>query len=160
MIARYTFRGKHIGSGEWQYGFLVMPRHSLPKIYVQQIDTPGFAADYFVIDAATVGQCTGLKDNAGTTLYEGDIIEVNHEEQLVVDAGFVGIVRFAKYQHIGAQIEYPNGDLGFFIEWSGERKYRLRNDILYWTENEYVKKIGNEHDNPELIKEGGDNCDE
>jgi len=145
---RYTFRGKHIGSGEWLVGDLCQRG----DIYIFPPDGLD-SYDNYEVDAATVGQRTGLKDNEGAMLYEGDVVEVNCKEYPMIEDGILGTVAFGEYQHIGAQMDYPNGDLGFFVEWLGEEKEMLRNDILYWTENGYVKKIGNVHDNPELIKE-------
>ena len=97
-------------------------------------------------------QCTGLsagKSYIGNTaedllIYEGDIIRVPPNKY--------GVIRFGEYQHTDAQREYQNGDLGFFIEWNGERKYLLRPDIIYWVNNEEVCIEGTVHTHPELLE--------
>lgn len=77
------FRGRLIHNGEWAYGnlveidrpfnldaetvYFIMPKYVLPS-------QPEVKAEHEVVDAATIGQFTGLYDKKGTEIYEGDIL--------------------------------------------------------------------------------------
>ncbi len=64
------FRGKRIDNGKWVYGDLVQsPAHCVVQIYEQDL-----CGDNFAVDPSTIGQYTGLTDNNGKKIFEGDII--------------------------------------------------------------------------------------
>lgn len=92
---------------------------------------------------------TGLKDNQGKEIYEGDILELKADEPGFGDIEWQGIVEFGN----------PNGgyDWGFQIKPIGDVSvYPLNPLILLWVETEmpYVscKVIGNIYQNPELLE--------
>ena len=76
MENRYLFRGKRIDNGEWVEGYLSYPfctEKGNESYYFYAKDSLGFFCRC-VVDAATICQCTGLKDKSGRRIYENDIV--------------------------------------------------------------------------------------
>lgn len=76
-------------------------------------------------DSYQVEQCTGLKDKNGKLIYEGDIVEV--------PVLYNGIPTGKKQR---CKVYYKHGAFN-----------------IYAVKSEYLKVIGNIHENPELLKE-------
>ena len=134
------FRGKSENNGEWLYGGIeINVQKHFAIIYDER--TP-YDNEYSVIPES-VGQYTGLKDDNGREIFEGDILKL----QLVGDE-----------YHKTVRVEFGNPncayDWGYQIVPFGNFPYRK--DILLWIETETdrvkVNVIGNITDNPELIK--------
>ena len=137
------FRGKRLHDNKWIYGNFVSDCGGNPHIiesrffcedghhlqYEDNTDTPVF------IIPETVGQYTGLTDKNGVRIFEGDIVErVSDGEQAVIS--------WLKY--------FACFGLSFDGWCCGFDNYddNLPSDF---------EVIGNIHDNPELLKGGGDN---
>ena len=73
MKREILFRGKRTDNGEWVYGNLIDSDSIVGKI----VD---FDGEYFIpefwykVDTETVGQFTGLTDNNGNKIFDGDIV--------------------------------------------------------------------------------------
>lgn len=148
MKERYLFRGKRIDNGEWVTGGSIIQflDNGIRTFYLPQFSEKCVcehdAADniisfesgtFYKVDPATIGQCTGLRDSKrteeypkGQLIFEGDILdEGGYRFAVVFDQNWA---RF-KLLHDGRAIQYPEWNRGIRME-----------------------KIGNIHDNPELLQ--------
>lgn len=123
------FRGKRVDNGEWIYGVPITDKAtgdayiitSTAGAYLRS-EINNMCATGFRAIPETVGQYTGLKDNNGTRVFEGDIVTCDY---------FCGVVNF--YEGTWCVTEEDN-----------------YHDYLYDVID--LKIIGNIHDNPELLK--------
>ena len=115
------FRGKAI-DGNWYYG--------VPLVFAEDVILIAAPHTYSKnVETSTIGQYTGLTDNNGTKIFEGDIVKgKDHLEKDLEVYGF---------------IDHKNGS--FVIVGDFMTHYR-------WLDYD-VEVIGNIHDNPELLKE-------
>lgn len=70
------FRGKRLDNGEWLYGSLLVSHFKDDK--KERYFITQFSGNYTFeheVNPATVGQFTGLKDNNGRDIWEGDIFK-------------------------------------------------------------------------------------
>ena len=86
---------------------------------------------------------TGEKDQLEEDIYIGDIFED------MLNSGLKGVVKFGKYYNCfdKKEVKQFGGHIGFYVEFTNDK---IRNDLFYWTKNS--SKIGNIHDNSELLK--------
>ena len=128
------FRGNRVNNGKWVYG---LPLYSVVGAKVI-IDTIQSYEDlrYYTVIPETVGQFTGLHDEKGKEIYEGDIVVF--EDMTSTESGYwgrdcIGIVVWGEET---AAFEVTN-------RLSAE-SYEVLSDC---------EVIGNIHTNPELLKE-------
>ena len=137
MNREILFRGKRVDNGEWVYGYLYQDGLIGCNIFQTK---PHLAA--YIVDPSTVCQYTGLTDNHGTKIFEGDAVAF---EDAVAD--------------------YEGYHDNIYIN-RGEVTYTERGMCIYFTNREVVvmddlfykgtadcEVIGNIFDNPELLEE-------
>lgn len=74
------FRGKRVDNGEWVYGYYARFRNFRNEVYdgiwrVCDDETKESEFQIFAVLPETVGQFTGLCDEVGRKIFEGDIVE-------------------------------------------------------------------------------------
>ena len=70
MNDRYLFRAKRTDNGEWTYGYLYGIWERKYILWGMTNNVP----DMTEVDPSTICQCTGLKDEDGKKIFEGDIV--------------------------------------------------------------------------------------
>ena len=130
------FRGK-ANDGRWIYGGLVYSDNIEPAIYFE-VGNKVCRMEWAYVDPATVGQFTGLFDEDGREIYEGDIIKIveKFDDENVYTSN--GVVCFEEGIY-----ELQNGKHFAYLGWL------MHNDDIT-----KLEVIGNIHDNPELMKGG------
>lgn len=153
-MPEYLYRGKRTDNGEWVEGSLVLVTGKCAKIMYNvdvwaeiifhTVDDKGFVTGHrYSVDPSTVGQYTGL-----TTYW----IEFEEELQADVwtddvllmccgDKAVKAVVKYEAGMFILCSPEFADSYIPISEEVTAE-------DECYMT----VKKIGNIHDNPELLK--------
>lgn len=159
MDREIKFRGRRVDNGEWVYGSYVFVNDDTPegfRDYYYIVDESG---RQFSIDPKTVGQFTGLHDNNGVEIYEGDIVGIPYVNPMG------GCDDEWSYK---AKVFFNFGC--FWIDYEDEH-HPVPQLILDWVErskgkyipnfgepNIYKNKtrlevIGNIHQSPELLEE-------
>lgn len=132
------FRGKRKDNGEWIYGYYFQKQNLCAKdglpISHAISDLPPFGAE---IIPETVGQYTGLTDKNGEMIFEGDVIK---------NADYIGIVEYDDVTATFCVVTY------FY-----EQNIKIPDEKISFDFAYPIILIGNIHDNPELLKGGGQN---
>ena len=145
----FKFRGKSKKDGTWAYGDYVVAqvRHIktwVKRPYILHIYGNGgmlYVCGRTLVLEDTVGQYTGINDNNGREIYEGDIIRFKYE-----DYSEYNINGYHAPREVISEVKFEYGE------------YRLNGypcrlgDCLDWADDECeFEVIGNIYDNPELI---------
>lgn len=141
------FRGL-TSKGIWEYGLLFYShgtgefKISRSNGWVPSYNNPdeGESTEYYNIDSKTVGQFTGLKDNNGKEVFEGDIIQ-GHPAINVYNTKIKSEVFFRTKE--GRWVARTYFDDHHQDEYLFEALKPIHD----------TKIIGNIHQNPELLKE-------
>lgn len=135
MDREILFRGKRVDGHGWVEGGIVLRANG--QIFI----APIIDASQIIISAVdpdTVGQYTGLQDNIGQQIFEGDVLEyevaglngpeISRAEVVWDDGGWYSL-------RLGCVFPDP-----------------LADEIASW-----MRVVGNIHDNPETLKEEPNN---
>ena len=121
------FRGKRTDNGEWIDGDLKQSFRGNQLSSCGIMKTP--TAYCWRVDPETVGQYTGLTDKDGTNIFEGDIVDYISSDVLGnPKTGTIIVEDMTDYD-----------------------------TMIYLNHSDELQIIGNIHDNPEILKGGGDN---
>lgn len=126
------FRAKRTDNGAWVYGDLQHVQRINTKEQAEQSGRrtePAVRIANYDVDEQTIGQYTGLHDDDGKEIYEGDVIF----ERTVFGGRMYSV-------------EYKNG--AFCLCCNGGDIYLALADVSL-----YIYVEGNIHDNPELLTE-------
>lgn len=119
------FRGKRVDNSEWILGFLRWYREVEKYFIEKSIETRDYE-----IRPETIGQFTGLADKNGKKIFEGDIVKVKHNNEILT-----------------GKIEYLFDRFVVVVGlWSGNLMHYAT------TINLFCEVIGNIYDNPELLE--------
>ncbi|MBQ8248065.1 MAG: hypothetical protein IJZ42_13135 [Lachnospiraceae bacterium] len=122
------FRAKRTQDSSWIYGSLITGGKSCTAIYRSE------SMHSFTVLPETVGQFTGLTDKNGTKIFEGDIVDVEH------DLRYVGVAA----ERIGLfKVVF---DEGCFMK-------QNHHGLFHFIKSDTCTVVGNIYDNPELLKE-------
>ena len=128
MNREIKFRGKGINNGEWIYGSLVVEedRYYIVLSINDNIKRDDYDVYMFEVIPETIGQYTGIHDNFGNKIYDGDIVYVRSEDE-------------------NAIIEWDDITARFIIHFDG---WIADFDNFYGSDLEIFGTI---YDNPELL---------
>jgi uncharacterized phage protein (TIGR01671 family) len=130
-MREYKFRGLNRPSGEWIYGYLVVDDKYCQIL--QHDDVP------VIVDPDTVGQFTERHDKSDKKIYEGDIILCPEDPGEIDEPAVHRLVEWNK-ELAGFKL--------FTLPLTKER-YGLN---FNWLDKDEMEKIGNIHENPELLR--------
>ena len=135
-MREYKFRGKD-NNNKWRYGDLVQEKWGQGKAIMIKKDKTAWSAL-----EETIGQYTGLNDENGKEIYEGDIIEFSYDM-------FVG--NFDTFVAKG-KVVFEEG--AFYVEvFENERTTKDEAYLLYSINLDTIEVIGNIYENEELLNE-------
>ena len=133
MGREVIFRGKRTDNGEWVYGNLVRyPSRKGEWTKSSEIwDFDSEGEHYWVVNPETVGEFTGLFDKNGKEIYEGDIIRFCDDPPYCSD-------------YI---VKYDDERLIWIADGVGD----FMDDLWELGCGDFVRVIGNIHDDPEML---------
>ena len=139
------FRGKRLSNGEWVYGGFHKHQKITPcPVIFDGPPPPEIEYDYLIIqsgfsdwnmdrpinaitvDPETIGQFTGLRDENGQEIFEGDIVRD-------IDTSKVFEIMYRGHM---------------FLRYERKPMY-----MFYTLDGDCLEVIGNIHDNPDLLEE-------
>lgn len=123
-MSKIVFRGKRMDIGTWVYGSLIIYSDRCEirtMVNDDSEDLPGYNDVY----PETIGQYTGMKDIKGEHIWEGDIVQYNCSDKVII-----GKVAWCS---------------SFF-------EVDVKNGAESYALTSFCRVIGNIHDNPERLE--------
>ena len=127
------FRGKRTITHDWAYGSLIEVENDNFICGKTDMEQDGHHIRQTTdmpleVDSDTIGQFTSLYDKNGKEIYEGDIIRLNEEKDLI-------------------EVRFVRGVFAFLWNGNLDDEFPCNAPTQEWAE-----VIGNIHDNPKLIQ--------
>ena len=142
------FRGKRVDNGEWAFGNFIEDKWGDDNgntIYaiLQDRVAPGIVELWTPVRVIpeTVGQFTGLTDNNGKRIFEGDIVKTCKNN--------IGKIEFGQYWDEETEVDF------YGYAWIGKDEYGESITLSLnkcWNGHEVIGTI---YDNPELLEVTG-----
>ena len=133
---------KKLPKEEWWVEGYYVKKHGVPIIY-ENSECP---QSNYVVDEETVSPYTGLNDNNNVKIFKGNICEFSVFDYNDHDTQYKGVVVYSGSRFMlwkSKESEYYGYDGGFDLDW-------------VVSQDDEFKIIGNIFDNPEMLKEDGD----
>ena len=131
MENRYLFRAKRIDNGEWTYGYLYGIWERKYILWGMTNNVP----DMTEVVPSTICQCTGLSDEDGKKIFDGDIV------------GFIDCTSTEN----GYSEQYQRGQVTWDKETASFQVTERLSAESYEVLDRGCKVLGNIFDNPELL---------
>lgn len=144
MEDRYLFKAKRKDDGQWVKGTVLF--HDVDAATIFNQHPADGSLQGFEVDTSTICQCTGLKDENGNLIWEGDIILFQRDND---DCPFPN--KDTK-KRLG-KVFYKDFRTTFAIGIGKNGSESLNDDLWKYVQNgNRVEVIGNIFDNPELLE--------
>ena len=134
MNDRYLYRAKRMDNGEWTYGYLYGIWKRKYILWGMTNNVP----DMTEIEPSTICQCTGLRDEDGKKIFEGDI---------------VGYIDCTSTEN-GYSEHYCRGRVAWDEETASFQVTERLSAESYEVLDRGCNVLGNIFDNPELLEVG------
>lgn len=125
------FRGRRVDNGDWVFGYFVFNEETQTYSILTKSN------EQFMVDPETVGQYTGLIDEEGTEIYEGDIAEGEHATYSISWDGGKGQYKAKIISTKSVLTKNCSFPLWQYVEGDGKCRFKV---------------IGNIHTHPHLLK--------
>lgn len=153
---RGLFRGKRVDNDEWVEGYLIQSTEfcgkSDPHTFIVNHEHPQscFGSDIYIeVIPETLSQYTGIKDENDVRVFEGDILRISKESDVL-----------GNYYYPEMPYRYNVIVKWGFCAWTWETITQGKRYILFpdaWCHSSCTYEvIGNIYDNPELLEEGSE----
>ena len=150
MERTIKFRGKRCDNGQWVYGYYVESHHSWKghsphKSWI--LDDAKTNGGFFALQGKravideSVGQFTGLFDNNGKEIYEGDLVK--HQ---FIDPIFDSLIVDKLHDIIISEVVFHDG--AYCVHYNSKWYFNLYSLLR----RDPVEIVGNTFDNPELLE--------
>ena len=147
MEDRYLFKAKRLDNGQWVKGTVLF--HDVDAATIFNQHPADGSLQGFEVDTSTICQCTGLKDENGNLIWEGDIILFQRDND---DCPFPN--KDTK-KRLG-KVFYKDFRTTFAIGIGKNGSESLNDDLWKYVQNgNRVEVIDNIFDNPELLESDG-----
>ena len=146
MARELKFRGKAERDGHWVYGNTIICDWDIHQIFIRDRHKGYDTTIWEEIRNYSFGQFTGLRDEYGHEVYEGDIIKFDGAPEL----GCRVVVFYEEAFCIATRKEY---DLLCKGEHPYLSDYAHMTCLNEWSNTGLVRVVGNIYDNPELLED-------